>query len=66
MPTANPAPETEPLYRIEDLKVLRRDSLLYAKSFPPGPERNQHRQIALSLRRLLRNQQRPDKHILRG
>jgi hypothetical protein len=33
----------------------RRNILRYARSFPPGPERNQHRQIALSLRTLFRN-----------
>jgi hypothetical protein len=34
---------------------MRRSVLRYARTFPPGPERNQHRQIALSLRRLFRN-----------
>jgi len=40
----------------EDIKVLRRDILLYASSFPSGSERDQHRQIALSPRRLFRSQ----------
>ncbi len=66
MPSANRTPEPEPLYRIEDLKVFRRDILLCARSLPPGPERNQHRQIALSLRRLFRNQQWLDAHTLDG
>ena len=56
MPSANriPAPEL-PLYWMDDLQVLRRDILLHARSLPPGSKRNQHRQIALSLRRLLKN-----------
>jgi len=39
-------------YSARELIVLRRDTLRLARSFPPGPERNQHRQIAASLRRL--------------
>jgi hypothetical protein len=34
----------------------RRNILRYARSFPPGPERNQHRQIALSLRALFKKE----------
>ena len=45
----------EPLYTMDDLIDARRGILRYARTFPPGPERNQHRQIALSLRRLARN-----------
>jgi hypothetical protein len=41
--------------RAEVTKV-RRSTLLYARSFPPGPERNYHRQIALSLRSLFTNE----------
>jgi hypothetical protein len=43
---------------------LRRNVLRYARSFPPGAERNQHRQIALSLRRLFRNQAWRNAHVL--
>ena len=39
-----------PLYSMAELIEHRRNILRYARSFPPGPERNQHRQIALSLR----------------
>jgi hypothetical protein len=56
MPYANHIPEIEPLYSTVDLKALRRDTLLYAKSFPPGSERNQHRRIALSLSKLFKDQ----------
>jgi hypothetical protein len=44
-----------PLYCLEDLVEKRRNVLRYARSFPPGSERNQHRQIATSLRYLFRN-----------
>ena len=38
-----------PLCSMAELIEHRRNILRYARSFPPGPERNQHRQIALSL-----------------
>jgi hypothetical protein len=44
-----------PLYCLEDLIEKRRQVLRYARTFPPGAERNQHRQIAVSLRVLFRN-----------
>jgi hypothetical protein len=44
-----------PFYSRTELIEHRRNILRYARSFPPGPERNQHRQIALSLRALFRN-----------
>jgi hypothetical protein len=66
MPSPNRIPEPEPLYWMDDLKVLRRDVLLYAKSFPPGSERNQQRQIALSLRRLFKNPKWVDARTLDG
>lgn len=42
-------------HSIEELIQIRRDMLRYARSFPPGADRNQHRQIALSLRALFKN-----------
>ena len=45
----------QPLYRQAELVEHRRNILRYARSFPPGPERNQQRQIALSLRALFRD-----------
>jgi len=63
---ANRIPGPEPFYRMDDLKVLRRDVLLHARSVRPGSERNQHRQIALSLRRLLKNQEWLNAHTLNG
>jgi hypothetical protein len=66
MPSANRIPVPEPLYWMDDLRVLRRDIQLYAKSFPPGSERNQQRQIALSLRRLSKNKNWLNAHTLDG
>jgi hypothetical protein len=42
-------------YNLEELIELRRMNLRYARSFPPGHERNQHRQTAMSLRDLFEN-----------
>ena len=42
-------------YTSQELHDLRRNVVRFARTFPPGPERNQHRQIALSLRALFRN-----------
>jgi hypothetical protein len=41
---------------VEELTKVRRSTLLHARSFPPGPERNYLRQIALSLRSLFANE----------
>jgi hypothetical protein len=51
-----------PLYTKAELIELRRNILLYARSFPPGYERNQHRQVALSLCRLFNNKTWLDAH----
>jgi hypothetical protein len=56
MPQASPATQAPPLYSFDELVDKRRSSLRYARSFPPGTERNHHRQIALSLRALFRNE----------
>ena len=45
-----------------ELLELRRRMLRYARSFPPGPERDERRQIALSLRSLFRNKAWLDAH----
>jgi hypothetical protein len=42
-------------YRFDDLVEKQRNILRYARTFPPGAERNQHRQVAVSLRMLFRN-----------
>ena len=55
-----------PLYSKADLIEHRRNILRYARSFPPGSERNQHRQIALSLRALFKNRKWLDTHTVEG
>jgi hypothetical protein len=47
-------PLVERLYSLDELLELRRNTLRYARAFPPGNERNRHRQIAISLRTLFR------------
>jgi hypothetical protein len=39
-------------HTVEELIDLRRSTLRYARSFPPGDERNRHREVATSLRKL--------------
>jgi hypothetical protein len=53
-----------PLYTKAELIELRRNILLYARSFPPGFERNQHRQVARSLRRLFNDAKWLEAHTL--
>lgn len=55
-----------PLCSKAELVELRRNILLHARSFPPGYERNQHRQIALSLGRLFHDAQWLGAHTLEG
>jgi hypothetical protein len=43
-------------YNLEELIELRRMNLRYARTFPPGHQRNQHRQTAMSLKDLLKNE----------
>ena len=54
-----------PLYGMAELIKHRRNILRYARSFPPGPERNQHRQIALSLRALFKKKDWLEAHVLK-
>jgi hypothetical protein len=55
MTDATSATPSHPLYCLDELIEKRRIILRYARVFPPGAERNQHRQIAVSLRALFRN-----------
>jgi hypothetical protein len=55
MTKATLATPGNPLYCLDELIEKRRSILRYARTFPPGAERNQHRQIAVSLRVLFRN-----------
>jgi hypothetical protein len=48
-------PQPERLYSIAELIELRRAMLRFSCSIPSRSERNQHLQIAISLRRLCQN-----------
>jgi hypothetical protein len=61
---ARELPRDQPRYTMAELRVIRRDVILYARSFPPGFERNQHRQLALSLRTLFENKGWLDTHTV--
>jgi hypothetical protein len=54
-----------PLYSKAELIEHRRNILRYARSFPPGAERNQHRQVALSLRALFKDRDWLEAHVLK-
>jgi hypothetical protein len=45
-------PLDQPLYSKAELTKHRRNILGYARSFPPGSERNRHRQVELKFRAL--------------
>lgn len=66
MPNADRKPVSEPRYSTSDLHELRRQMLRYSRSIPPGPERNQHLQIAISLRRLFKNREWLEAHTVEG
>jgi hypothetical protein len=56
-------PLVERLYSIEEFVELRRNNLRYARSFPPGDERNRHRHDAASLRALFRDKNWLQAHV---
>jgi hypothetical protein len=55
MPSVHRLPTFEQRQSIEESVQIRRDMLRSARSFPPGAERNQRRQISLSFRALFKN-----------
>jgi hypothetical protein len=56
-------PRVERLYSLDELTELRRNVLRYARTFPPGHERNQHLQVAVSLRALFKGEQWRRDHV---
>jgi hypothetical protein len=66
MPSVQRVPTFEQRHSIEEYIQIRRDMLRYARSLPPGPDRNQRRQIALSLRALFKNKDWLDAHTWEG
>jgi hypothetical protein len=57
---------TDTRYPMEYFVGLRRQMLRAARAVPRGPERNQRRQIAASLRSLFRKRAWRDTHTLEG
>jgi hypothetical protein len=53
-------------YTMAELIEIRRNILRYARSIPPGPDRNEHRQVAESLRRLFNNKAWRGAHTVEG
>jgi hypothetical protein len=66
MPQSNREIASPRLYTLPELIDLRRQMLRFARSFPPGPERNKRRQTADSLRRLYKNKKWLDAHTVEG
>jgi len=66
MPSSNRRPVEESSYTMAELIELRRQMLRFSRSIPPGHERNQHLQIAVSLRRLFKNEAWLDAHTVEG
>jgi hypothetical protein len=61
---ARDLPPEHPLYNTADLIEYRRNILRYARSFPPGSERNHHRQVALLFRALFQHKRNGSTHTL--
>jgi hypothetical protein len=61
-----PEPEIEARREMAYFIETRRNMLRYARTFPPGAARNEHRQIALSLRGLFKNETWLKAHTLGG
>jgi hypothetical protein len=53
-------------FTVEELLELRRQMLRFARSMPPGAERNRRRQIVASLRRLFKNTEWLSAHLVDG
>jgi hypothetical protein len=63
---ARELPPDQLLYSKAELIEHRRNILRYTRLSPPGPQRNQHRQVALSLRTLFKNKKWLDIHTVEG
>jgi hypothetical protein len=55
MPSTNRLLVEERRYTMVELYELRRVIIKYSRSIPPGPDRNEHRQVAASMRSLTRD-----------
>jgi hypothetical protein len=63
---ARELPLDQPLYNKAALFEHRRNILRHARSFPPGSERNHHRQVALLFRALFKDKEWLDTHTVEG
>ena len=59
-------PVDQTLYSKAELFEHRRNILRHARSFPPGSERNHHRQVALLFRALFKDKEWLDAHTVEG
>jgi hypothetical protein len=66
MPQSDRKNASPRLYTYPELIELRRQILRFARSLPPGPERNNRRQTARSLRSFFRNKKWLDAHTVEG
>jgi hypothetical protein len=55
MPSANHVPVEDRRYTMDELYQLRRLIIKHSRLIQPGPARNEHRQIAVSMRSLARD-----------
>jgi hypothetical protein len=55
MPSVNYQPVETRRYTMGELYELRRVIIKHSRSIPPGPARNEHRQIAHSMRSLFKD-----------
>jgi hypothetical protein len=66
MPYANRQPVETKRYTMVELYELRRVIIKHSRSIPPGPVRNEHRQIATSMRSLSRDRKWVAVHTVDG
>jgi hypothetical protein len=64
MPQADQEITSPHLYTLREFTEMRRKVLRFARSLPPGPERNNRRQIVSSLRSLFKNKNWLDIHTV--
>jgi hypothetical protein len=62
-PMTTVVPRVDRLYSPDELLELRRNVLRYARTFPPGEERNQHFHIAVSIRALFKDEKWRRDHV---
>jgi hypothetical protein len=66
MPYAERQPVETKRFTMVELYELRRVIIKHSRSIPPGPVRNEHRQIASSMRSLIRDRKWLAAHTVDG